>query len=312
MTTFSSQSVASLPRTSSAADSTILFDITDSTQNIAREMIQNHKISDRADGKPPIYAIAANAQTAGRGRLGRAWVSRPGESFLVSFVTLLPKTIVVNESRNGWLPIIAGLSARDALLETFKECGSEPMHGNECALKLKWPNDVFLHDCKEGGILTEIVAVPDRSDVVGVVFGIGLNLNVPQEVLPIKMATSLQMHMTALPEAEELRDRIAAKIVDGLRSRLCDFMCDIMRDIKCDIKCDTKRDYASNCAGLLKELSDVCWTLGREVNVHPVDGRVVTGTAVRIGEDASLTIREDSGEEIVVKSGDVQAVAYEE
>ncbi|MFU0662842.1 biotin--[acetyl-CoA-carboxylase] ligase [Gardnerella vaginalis] len=296
MTTFSSQSVASLPHTSSAADSTILFDITDSTQNIAREMIQNHKISDRADGKPPIYAIAANAQTAGRGRLGRAWVSRPGESFLVSFVTLLPKTIVMDESRNGWLPIIAGLSARDALLETFKECGSEPIHGNECSLKLKWPNDVFLHDCKEGGILTEIVAVPDRDDVVGVVFGIGLNLCVPQEVLPIKMATSLQMHMTALPEAEELRDRIAAKIVDRLRSRLCDFM----------------RDYPSNCAGLLKELSDVCWTLGREVNVHPVDGRVVTGTAVRVGEDASLTIREDSGEEIVVKSGDVQAVAYEE
>ena len=299
MTTFSSQSVASLPRTSSAADSTILFDITDSTQNIAREMIQNHKISDRADGKPPIYAIAANAQTAGRGRLGRAWVSRPGESFLVSFVTLLPKTIVMDESRNGWLPIIAGLSARDALLETFKECGSEPMHGNECALKLKWPNDVFLHDCKEGGILTEIVAVPDRDDVVGVVFGIGLNLCVPQEVLPIKMATSLQMHMTALPEAEELRDRIAAKIVDRLRSRLCDFMRDLTRD------------YATNCAGLLKELSDVCWTLGREVNVHPVDRRVVTGTAVRVGEDASLTIREDSGEEIVVKSGDVQAVAYE-
>lgn len=299
MTTFSSQSVASLPRTSSAADSTILFDITDSTQNIAREMIQNHKISDRADGKPPIYAIAANSQTAGRGRLGRAWVSRPGESFLVSFVTLLPKTIVMDESRNGWLPIIAGLSARDALLETFKECGSEPMHGDECALKLKWPNDVFLHDCKEGGILTEIVEVPDRDDVVGVVFGIGLNLCVPQEVLPIKMATSLQMHMTALPEAEELRDRIAAKIVDRLRSRLCDFMCDLTRD------------YATNCAGLLKELSDVCWTLGREVNVHPVDGRVVTGTAVRIGEDASLTIREDSGEEIVVKSGDVQAVAYE-
>ena len=299
MTTFSSQSVASLPRTSSAADSTILFDITDSTQNIAREMIQNHKISDRADGKPPIYAIAANAQTAGRGRLGRAWVSRPGESFLVSFVTLLPKTIVMDESRNGWLPIIAGLSARDALLETFKECGSEPMHGDECALKLKWPNDVFLHDCKEGGILTEIVAVPDRDDVVGVVFGIGLNLNVPQEVLPIKMATSLQMHMTALPEAEELRDRIAAKIVDRLRSRLCDFMCDLTRD------------YATSCAALLKELSDVCWTLGREVNVHPVDGSVVTGTAVRVGEDASLTIREDSGEEIVVKSGDVQAVAYE-
>lgn len=296
MTTFSSQSVALMPRTSNVADLVKYFAITDSTQNIAREIIQKGEIIARDDGKPTIFAIVADEQTAGRGRLGRAWVSRPGESFLVSFVTLLPKTIVMDESRNGWLPIIAGLSARDALLETFREYKSSPIHADACALKLKWPNDVFLHDCKEGGILTEIVADPSKDDVVGVVFGIGLNLHVPQEVLPIKMATSLQMHMSGLPEAIELRDAIAAKIVTGLRARLCDFM----------------RDYPSNCADLLKELSDVCWTLGRKVNVHPVDGSVVTGTAVRIGEDASLTIRKDSGEEIVVKSGDVQAVAYEE
>lgn len=296
MTTFSSQSVALMPRTSNVADLVKYFAITDSTQNIAREIIQKGEIIALDDGKPTIFAIVADEQTAGRGRLGRAWVSRPGESFLVSFVTLLPKTIVMDESRNGWLPIIAGLSARDALLETFREYKSSPIHADACALKLKWPNDVFLHDCKEGGILTEIVADPSKDDVVGVVFGIGLNLHVPQEVLPIKMATSLQMHMSGLPEATELRDVIAAKIVTGLRARLCDFM----------------RDYPSNCADLLKELSDVCWTLGRKVNVHPVDGSVVTGTAVRIGEDASLTIRKDSGEEIVVKSGDVQAVAYEE
>ena len=295
MTTFSSQSVATLPQTAAEADSVKFFEITDSTQNIAREMIQKGEIIARDDGKPAIYAIAANEQTAGRGRLGRAWVSRPGESFLVSFVTLLPKTIVMDENRNGWLPIIAGLAARDALLAELQECKSAAKHGEECTLLLKWPNDVFLHDCKEGGILTEIVAVPGRDDVVGVVFGIGLNLNVPQEVLPIKMATSLQMHMTNLPEAEELRDVIAAKIVTRLRERLCDFI----------------RDYPSGAADLLRELSNVCWTLGRKVNVHPVDGSVITGEAVRIGEDASLTIRKDSGEEIVVKSGDVQAVAYE-
>lgn len=295
MTTFSSQSVALMPRTSIVADSVKYFAITDSTQNIARDMIQKGEIIARDDGKPTIFAIVADEQTAGRGRLGRAWVSRPGESFLVSFVTLLPKAMVMDEDHNGWLPIIAGLAARDALLVAFREHNSSPMHGEACALKLKWPNDVFLHDCKEGGILTEIVAVPEHDDVVGVVFGIGLNLCVPQEVLPIKMATSLQMHMTALPEAQALRDEIAANIVTGLRSRLYDFM----------------RDYPSNAADLQKEVSGVCWTLGREVNVHPVDGKVVTGTAERIGEDASLTIRKDSGEEIVVKSGDVQAVAYE-
>ena len=295
MTIFFFFFVALMPQTSEVADLVKYFAITDSTQNIAREMIQKGEIIARDDGKPAMVAIVADEQTAGRGRLGRAWVSRPGESFLVSFVTLLPKSIVMDASHNGWLPIIAGFAARDALLETFKECGSSPIHGDACAIKLKWPNDVFLHDCKEGGILTEIVADPSKDDVVGVIFGIGLNLCVPKEVLPIKMATSLQMHMTDLPEAKELRDTIAAKIVTGLRSRLGDFM----------------RDYPSNAADLLQEVNGVCWTLGREVNVHPVDGSVVTGTAVRLGEDASLTIREASGEEIVVKSGDVHAVAYE-
>lgn len=303
MTTFSSQSVASLQRTESAADCVKFFTLTDSTQNIARELIRQDKFLERTDGKPTIYAIVADEQTAGRGRLGRKWVSRLGESFLVSFVTLLPKNIVMDAECNGWLSIIAGLAARDALLEVFEECGSQPKHGDECALKLKWPNDVFLHDCKEGGILTEIVAPAnssdsatssDSADKIGVVFGIGLNLNVPQDVLPIKMSTSLHMHTTHLPAPQALRDMIAAKIVTGLRARLDNFI----------------SKYPQNSADLLAEVNAVSWTLGRAVNVHPVGGGMITGTAVRIGNDASLTIRKNSGEEIVVTSGDVQAVAY--
>lgn len=296
MSLFSSQSVACMPQTAKVADYVKLFSITDSTQNFAREIVQNNEISERSDGKPTIFAIAADDQTAGRGRLGREWVSRPGESFLVSFLTLLPKKIVTNADINGWLPIIAGLSARDALLDVFSKYKSSFMHGEDCKLKLKWPNDIFLHDCKEGGILTELVAVPGREDLMGVVFGIGMNLYVPQEVLPIKKATSLQMHITKLPEAQELRDVIAASIVTRLRSRLYDFV----------------KDYQNNVADLLKEVTCVCWTLDREVNVHPVDGSVITGTAVCIGKNASLTIRAKTGEDIVVKSGDVHAVAYDE
>ena len=104
------------------------------------------------------------------------------------------------------------------------------------------------------------------------------------------------MHITKLPEAQELRDVIAASIVTRLRSRLYDFV----------------KDYQNNVADLLKEVTCVCWTLGREVNVHPVDGSVITGTAVCIGKNASLTIRAKTGEDIVVKSGDVHAVAYDE
>lgn len=283
-----------LPLTEASSDGLVYVACTDSTQNIAREMISNGDIRVKKSGELPIYAIVADDQTAGRGRLGREWVSRSGESFLVSFVTLLPKKIVMDANRNGWLPILSGFATRDALLETFGKYKSEAIHGKDCTLKLKWPNDIFLHDCKEGGILTELVSSVDE-DLIGVVFGIGLNLHVPQEVLPIKMATSLQMHMTSLPESYELRDVIASNIVRGLRSRLADFV----------------EKYPNNSSDLLNEVNEVCWTLGREVSVHPVDGDVVKGVALRIGEDASLTIRKDSGEEVVVKSGDVNAVAYE-
>lgn len=283
-----------LPLTKRQADGLVYVSCTDSTQNIARNMIKKGDICASKDGKLPVYAIVADDQTAGRGRLGRKWVSRPGESFLVSFVVLLPKNIVMDASRNGWLPIIAGLCARDSLLETFSEYKSKAIHGDECTLKLKWPNDIFLHDCKEGGILTELVSSTDNN-YIGVVFGIGLNLHVPQFVLPIKMATSLQMHMTSLPESLKLRDFIASHIVSALRLRLSDFI----------------EKYPNNYDDLLSEFTKVCWTLDRFVSVHPVNGNAIKGLAFRIGEDASIAIREDSGNEVVVKSGDVHAVAYE-
>ncbi len=65
--------------------------------------------------EPPIAVIVADSQTAGHGRLGRQWVSRPGESSMVSFATVLPQSLVTDPRVNGWLQMIAGLAAIDAL-----------------------------------------------------------------------------------------------------------------------------------------------------------------------------------------------------
>ena len=93
--------------------------------------------------------VVADHQTAGRGRRGRSWDSRPGSSLLVS-VVLRPVPALVT--------LAAGLAAVEAC---------EAVAG--VAARLKWPNDVITTGGKLGGILSELVG-----DAAAV--GLGLNL----------------------------------------------------------------------------------------------------------------------------------------
>lgn len=299
----------------------IFLDSVDSTQNIARKELLNCDFESSSILNPLVCAIIANNQSAGRGRLGRKWVSESGQSFLASYGAILPKSVVMDSKYNGWLPMIAGLCARDALIGALKEVGARKIgevvevgkveskicdFGQE--IKIKWPNDIFIGDCKEGGILTEIAAIANNSYVenhessqqnIGVIFGIGLNLNVSKESLPIEQATSLQMHYANLPDAMELRDIIAKRLAKNLNNRLASFV----------------QNPAQSALCLRKEISAVCWTLGRKVSVYAPEvnselnnGECVEGVAQSIKDDASLLILKDSGESAIVHTGDVHAL----
>jgi BirA family transcriptional regulator, biotin operon repressor / biotin---[acetyl-CoA-carboxylase] ligase len=114
----------------------------------------------RAGRTEPVLLVA-HRQTAGRGRLGRVWTSRPGASLTLSLgLPLAPA---------DW----SGLSL--AVGVSIAEC----LHPR---IQLKWPNDLWVDDRKLGGILIETAA---GSDVAAgapryVVVGIGLNI-LPQE-----------------------------------------------------------------------------------------------------------------------------------
>lgn len=294
----------------------IFLDSVDSTQNIARKELLNCDFESSSILNPLVCAIIANNQSAGRGRLGRKWVSESGQSFLASYGAILPKSVVMDSKYNGWLPMIAGLCARDALIGALKEVGARKIcevgeigdcenkicdFGQE--IKIKWPNDIFIGDCKEGGILTEIAAIANHSSLqqnIGVIFGIGLNLNVSKESLPIEQATSLQMHYANLPDAMELRDIIAKRLAKNLNNRLASFV----------------QNPAQSALCLRKEISAVCWTLGRKVSVYAPEvnselnnGECVEGVAQSIKDDASLLILKDSGESAIVHTGDVHALS---
>lgn len=299
----------------------IFLDSVDSTQNIARKELINCDFESSSILNPLVCAIIANNQSAGRGRLGRKWVSESGQSFLASYGAILPKSVVMDSKYNGWLPMIAGLCARDALIGALKEVGASKIcevgevrkveskicdFGQE--IKIKWPNDIFIGDCKEGGILTEIAAIANNSYVenhessqqnIGVIFGIGLNLNVSKESLPIEQATSLQMHYANLTDAMELRDIIAKRLAKNLNNRLASFV----------------QNPAQSALCLREEVSAVCWTLGRKVSVYAPEvnselnnSECVEGVAQSINDDASLLILKDSGESAIVHTGDVCAL----
>lgn len=300
----------------------IFLDSVDSTQNIARKELIDCDFESSSILNPLVCAIIANNQSAGRGRLGRKWVSESGQSFLASYGAVLPKSVVMDSKYNGWLPMIAGLCARDALIGALKDVGARKIaeasevgeiseigeveskicdFGQE--IKIKWPNDIFIGDCKEGGILTEIAALANHDSLqqnIGVIFGIGLNLNVSKSNLPIEKATSLQMHYANLPDAMELRDIIAKRLAKNLNNRLASFV----------------QNPAQNALCLRKEVSAVCWTLGHKVSVYAPEvnselnnSECVKGIAQSVTDDASLLILKDSGESAIVHTGDVHALS---
>ena len=367
-----SEAMRRLPRTCRAADWVLWFDEVDSTNTVARRLLSEawqpvdaagpdvagtatvtacagaagvfgDGIAD-AVAEPPIAVIVADSQTAGHGRLGRQWVSRPGESSMVSFATVLPQSLVIDSRVNGWLQMIAGLAAVEAIDDVCAQVGATCTHASPdmpgaspdapdcsqdgsadvagthsaaggqgvCSLRLKWPNDVFLHDHKLGGILLELVlphggaasavsdaaagtgtrpcpSVPDDRRMAGLVIGIGLNLAIPADRLPTELSTSLQLHRAPLPDPMRLRDLIAGRMTAALHDRLRAFMVD-------------PTGYA---AALRDEMEPLCWTLGRPVEARLVDGGAVRGTALRLNPDASLAIRDVAGDDHTVTTGDV-------
>ena len=135
---------------------------------------------------PEFFAVTADKQTAGLGRLGRNWVTEAGKSLAVS-ILLRP----TSRSQTDWITIMAGLALSSALEK----------HG--LVVSLKWPNDLLVDGKKLSGILAEMV------DLNTVVLGIGINIK-PQEHSP-DTATSLQ-ELGLKMEKDQLLEVIATEL----------------------------------------------------------------------------------------------------
>jgi BirA family transcriptional regulator, biotin operon repressor / biotin---[acetyl-CoA-carboxylase] ligase len=212
--------------------------------------------------------LVAESQVAGRGRMGRSWVSAAGTSLTFS---VLLRPVSVPASRRGWLPLLTGVSVA---------CAVRDVAG--VAATLKWPNDVLAGSRKLAGILAE-----QSGDAV--VIGIGLNVATPADALPLS-PSGLPATSLLVEGASVSREALLAGILRELESRYAAF-----RD-----------DPDPARTGLLAEYRALCATLGRSVRVELPGGSVLAGVAGDIDADGRLLVAPASGAAPVpVSAGDV-------
>lgn len=156
---------------------TILYDLTDSTNK--RALIY------AAEQKPdePMLFVASR-QSAGRGRLGRSFISPDGGIYM----TLLTKAVPGADSTA--LTTYAVVAVCRALEEM-----------TPLSPAIKWVNDVYIGDLKLAGILAQGAVDPSTGEITHIAMGIGLNVfgDVPEELCGI--ATSLEREECPLDRA---------------------------------------------------------------------------------------------------------------
>ncbi|MDD2679355.1 MAG: biotin--[acetyl-CoA-carboxylase] ligase [Candidatus Omnitrophica bacterium] len=127
-------------------------------------------------GAPSGTLVLTEAQTKGRGRLGRTWFSPKYKGLYFSLI-LRPDMLPAQASV---LTLLSAVSICEAI---------KTVTGLEA--QIKWPNDILLHNRKLCGILTQVVAETDRIDFV--IISAGINVNNDKKSL-ISTATSLKEH----------------------------------------------------------------------------------------------------------------------
>ncbi|MFL6114684.1 MAG: biotin--[acetyl-CoA-carboxylase] ligase [Catenulispora sp.] len=221
----------------------------------------------------------AEAQSAGRGRLGRTWTA-PARSGLFFSVLLRPSD--VTPARWGWLPLLAGTAVRTAV---------DAVTG--VPVRLKWPNDLIVVDDgadaeagdgadsagygaarKLGGILVERVETPAGAAAV---VGVGLNVSLRADELPAAHATSLVLEQARAAD----RDTILRAVLRELERWYSDWS-------------GTAGDPMAS--GLASAYSASCATFGRRVRVEVPGGAAFEGEAVGLDGDGRLLVRGPDGE----------------
>jgi BirA family biotin operon repressor/biotin-[acetyl-CoA-carboxylase] ligase len=224
-----------------------VVDLTASTQSDLAELV-NSSVAKSGE------VIAAEFQSNGRGRLDRTFEAPPQSALLFSFY-VAPK-----RARSDWsfISFLAALAMHEVITENLVENTS-----------LKWPNDILIGDKKVAGLLAQQIGD-------GVIIGIGLNVAMGADELPVPTATSL-----ALAGSNDLdRNLLFSAFLNRFESIFNEW--------------DSGSDF-------LEKYREVSSTLGRQVRVEVLGRESIEAQAVSITTQGALILSD--GTEVNV--GDV-------
>jgi BirA family transcriptional regulator, biotin operon repressor / biotin---[acetyl-CoA-carboxylase] ligase len=220
-------------------------------------------LAQAAGGAPEGSVLVAETQTAGRGRLDRAWQSPPGAGLTFSLL-LRPRGLP--PARRGWLPLLTGVAVVNAVRA---ETG--------IAVGLKWPNDVLAGSGELAGG-RKLAGILAEQSGEAVVVGVGLNVSTTRAELPVETATSLLIEQASGTTRPRL---LAAVLAEFERLYLA--------------WAGGASPGDPEASGLRQAYLQASLTLGRPVRAELPGGAALTGTAQDIDADGRLVLATPAG-----------------
>ncbi len=236
--------------------SLIVLPRVDSTNTYAKD-----HFNELADG----CVVAAIEQFAGRGRLGRKWISAPDSSLTAS-------AVLKKVSQPFHAGVIVGLAGLELLREYLPQS----------FIFFKWPNDIYIRECKIAGILSE--GVLKNGGLAGVVSGIGINVNQSREEM--QSLDNPAVSMTAISGKKFFLEKMRFELAEKIKKYYI--------------------IYQSNSESLLRLWRDENRLIGETLFLNMPDGTVRQGCFTDIGQNGEMVLRSPEGDFFRFDCGDVK------
>ncbi len=230
----------------------------------------------------------AEKQTAGRGRLGRTFVS-PEKTGIYISVIYAPKGGITNPAR---LTACAAV----AICRAIKNVICKLPEGTSIEPQIKWINDIFVNGKKVCGVLAEGVANFESGMIEAAVVGMGINIK--------KNTTAFEGQLADV--VGTLEDATSAKI-----SRLeiaAEIAGQVLKIFEEDASCEAAHK------AIIKEYKEASFLIGRELTVYPLIGDEKSSykaTATDIDDNAGLIVTLEDGSKRTLSSGEVSLKSNE-
>ena len=225
-----------------------MVEVTGSTQDDLYQLAST-------DSVIPKTILASEYQTSGRGRLDRTFTAPPMSALTFSLY-IEPK---VEREEWSFITLLAGLSVHEALASL------DP----QVSVGIKWPNDLLIGDKKFVGMIAQATKK-------GIILGIGINVGMTAEELPVENATSLSLEGFSNLD----RNEILASIINHFEINL---------------------EMWEHDKSFLAEYRSASVTIGKDVEVTLPGGELIHSKAIDISNAGALLL--EDGSEVTV--GDV-------